>query len=179
MPNAIDQPTDAMPTAHMGWVNPPADVTNAIDGLRQHCEAWPKTPIENPLHLVSGTADAFCQAVTGQALFVPGDLAESIFKLGTLMVAAFILLVVVIAGAVGFSIRQWAKYFPPRTPKAAKQSPDILTSIVVIIGWLGWLSASALASRYSLGWMEVCLVATALWTFITPYMVALLRSKNS
>jgi hypothetical protein len=124
MPTALDQPADAMPTAHMGWSNPPADVMNAIEVLRQHFEAWPKTPIENPLHLVSGTADALCQAVTGHALFVPGDLAESICELGTFMVAAFIVLVVVIAGAVGFMIRQWAKYFPPRS-----------------IGWVAYVAA--------------------------------------
>jgi hypothetical protein len=179
MPTAIDQPADAMPTVHMGWVNPPADVTNAIEGLRQHCEAWPKTPIENPLHLVSGTADAFCQAVTGHALFVPGDLAESIFRLGTLMVAAFIVLVVVIAGAVGFSIRQWAKHFPPRTPKAAKPPPDVLTSVVVVIGWFGWLSAAGLATRYSLGGATAFMAAMLMWIFVAPHLVSLLRNKNA
>jgi hypothetical protein len=106
------------------------------------------------------------------------DLAASIFELGTFMVVAFIVLVVLIAGAAGFIIRQWAKHYPPRTPKEAKPPYDMLTSTVLLIGWLGWLSAAALASRYSLGWSQVCLVATALWIFINPHMVSLLRNKS-
>jgi len=179
MPTAIDQVADAVPTVQMGWVNPPADVTNAIEGLRQHCEAWPKTPVENPLHLVSGTADALCQAVTAHALFVPAELVESIFKLGMLMVAAFVVLIVVIAGVVGFIIRQWAKHFPPRISKAAKPPPDALTSVVVIIGWLGWLSAAGLVSRYSFGWSTVFMAATLMWIYVVPHLVSLLRNKNA
>ena len=113
MPTAIDQTANPVPTVRMGWVNPPEEVTNAIEALRQHCEAWPKTPVENPLHLVSGTVDAFCQAITSYALFVPAELAQSIITLGTLFLAAFIVLTVVVAGVVGFIIRQWAKHFPP------------------------------------------------------------------
>jgi hypothetical protein len=87
--------------------------------------------------------------------------------------------VVVIAGAVGFSIRQWAKHFPPRTPKAAKPPPDVLTSVVVVIGWFGWLSAAGLATRYSLGGATAFMAAMLMWIFVAPHLVSLLRNKNA
>lgn len=177
MPTLLDQGATTPPTVEMGWVNPPADVTNAIDALRQHCEAWPKTPIQNPFHLVSGIADAACQAATGHAVFVPGNLAEDVFKLGTLLVVAALFLIIVACLATGYIIRQWAKHFPPRTE--AKRPPDLLTSTVTLIGFLGWLSAAAITVRYSLGLSEIFLIATALWTLIIPHMVVLLRSKGN
>jgi len=180
MPTALDQPAQAMPTVHMGWVNPPTDVTNAISALQHHCEAWPKTPINNPLAIVSGTEDAICQAVTGHALFVPEELANSILQIGTLIVAAFIVGVIVIAGFVGVVFHLWSKFFgPPRPPKPAKPPSDALTSVVVVVGWLGWLSASGLVTQYSLGWALVFLAATSMWIFVAPHLVSLLRNKSA
>jgi len=72
---ALDQPAQAPSTVHMGWANPPVDVTNAVSALQHQCEAWPKTPTNNPFSVVSGFEDSICQAVTGHALFVPEELA--------------------------------------------------------------------------------------------------------
>ena len=180
MPTPLDQPAQATPTVHMGWVNPPADVTNAISALQHQCEAWPKTPTNNPLAIVSGSEDAICQAVTGHALFVPGELANSILQIGALMIAAFIVGVIVITWSVAVIFRLWSRFFgPPRPPKPAKPPPDALISVVVVIGWFGWLSAAGLVSRYSLGWVQVFLAATLMWIFVAPHLVSLLRNKTA
>jgi hypothetical protein len=181
MPIALDQPTQATSstTAQMGWINPPADVTNAISALQHQCEAWPKTPTNNPFAIVSGSEDAICQAVTGHALFVPEEVASSVFQIGTFMVAAFIVVVIVIAVFVGIIFRLWSKFFgPPRPPKPAKPPFDALTSVVVVLGWFGWLSAAGLVTRYSpFGWSEVFLAAALMWIFVAPHLVSLLRNK--
>jgi hypothetical protein len=179
VPTALDQPAQAIPTANMGWVNPPADVTNAIAALQRQCEAWPKTPIDNPLKLVLSSEDAICHAVTGHALFVPDELANSILQIGTFMVATFLVGAIVLAVFVGVVFRLWAKYFgPPRPPKPAEPPTDALTSVVLVIGWFGWLSASALVTQYSLAWGLVFMAATLMWIFITPHLVSLLRNKS-
>jgi hypothetical protein len=89
--------------------------------------------------------------------------------------------VIVIAGAVGVIFRLWSKYFgPPRPLKPAKPPPDALASVVVIIGFLGWLSAAGLVTRYSLfGWTQVFLAAALMWIFVAPHMVSLLRNKTA
>jgi hypothetical protein len=179
MPPTLDQSGQAMSTVHMGWVNPPAGVTNAIAALQHQCAAWPKTPISNPL-TVSGFEDAICQAVTGHALFVPEELANSILQIGTLIAAAFIVGMIVVTGCVVVILHVWSRLFgPQRTPKPAKTPPDALTSVVLIIGWFGWLSAAGLVAHYSLGWTGVFLAATLMWIFVAPHLVLLLRNKTA
>src|SRR5580693_1551423 len=109
MPPTLDQPVQAVPTAHMVWVNPPAGVTNAISALQDQCVAWPKTSTNNPLTIVSGFEDAICQAVTGHALFVPEELAHSILEIGALIVAAFIVGMIAITGCVVVILRVWSR----------------------------------------------------------------------
>ena len=80
-------------------------------------------------------------------------LAQSILQIGALVVIAFIVGMIVIAGFVGAVFRLWSKFFgPPKLPNPAKPPPDALTSVVVVIGWFGWLSAAGLVTQYSLGW---------------------------
>jgi hypothetical protein len=162
----------------MVWVNPPAGVTNAISALQHQCAAWPKTPTNNPLTIVSGFEDAICQAVIGHALFVPEQLANSILQIGGLVVAAFIVGMIVITGCVVGILHVWSRLFgPPRTPKPAKPPPDALTSVVAVIGWFGWLSAAGLVARYSLGWTMIFLAAMFMWIFVAPHLVSLFRTK--
>jgi hypothetical protein len=181
MPTGLDQPAQALQPANVGWDNPPADVTNAIAALKHQCEAWPKTPIDNPFHIVSGSEDAICRAVTGHALFVPDDLGNSIMQIGTIMVAGFIVVAIVLAVLTGVAFRLWAKYRPPSTqPKPARPPIDALTAVILLIGWFGWLSASGIAAQYHyLGWGMVFLAAAAMWIYITPHMAFLIRNKSA
>jgi hypothetical protein len=180
MPTSLDEPAQAVSAVHMRWVNPPADVTDAISALQHHCEAWPKTPVNNPLAIVPGAEAAICQAVTGHALLVPEDLAMSILQIGSLLVGVFIVAVIALAVLAGVVFRMWSKFFgPPRPPKPAKPAPDVLTSIVTVIGWLGWLSASGLAAQYSPRLMPVFLTAVLMWTLVVQHLVSLLRNKSA
>ena len=136
------------------------------------------TPIDNPFHLVSGSADALCQAVTGHALFVPSDLAAGVSHVGMFMVLSACILIVAVAFAVGYIVRQWTRHFPPG-PKIAKPPYDTLTSALALIGLLVGFSAAAMATRNTTSPVlaMVYMAATLLWIQVTPHVVVLLRSK--
>jgi len=105
-------------------------------------------------------------------------LAQSILQIGALVVIAFIAGMIVIAGFVGAVFRLWSKFFgPPKLPNPAKPPQDALNSVVVVIGWFGWLSAAGLVTQYSLGWGLVFMAATLMWTPLAPHLVLLLRNK--
>lgn len=176
MPNALAQAAQNGPLMRMGWVNPPAGVTSAISALQHQCEAWPKTPVSNPLALASGTEDAVCQAVTGHAFFVPEDLAPSVVQVGALMIVAFVIGLVSFGALVGFIFYMWVRFFGPPGPRITSHDP--LSSIVVVIGWFGWLSASGLAAHYSGAWAGVFIAAAVMWIFVTPHLVSLLRNRS-
>jgi hypothetical protein len=161
---------NAVPAARLGWVNPPADVTNAIAVLKHQCELWPKVPVNTSMP--SGAEDMLCQVVAGYGLAVPANLAEALtFLLAEVAVAAMMLVIMI------FVVRRAWRYFfgPPQPPKP---KADPFASLVVVIGLLGWMSAAGLVGNYTQGWSLVFMLTAGLWIFAAPHFVVLLRTPK-